>query len=334
MCQKEDVSKATLARVALPSPCPRLALAIGTKVLALIALTTPTSTAHAAAPTKTVANGKGQIRAVPAVEEQEGEPLQIVSAVGGDGVKANGENLDKICENLKNAGCERLSVVGVMGRFRTGKSFLLDQMIRFLESEGGSEAGRDGEEKTTPSAQPPRETGEAFQAPSWMLDDMGRRNDKKGFGWKGGDVGHTKGIYMWSKPFVREVEVTEQRPNPATGQMEDARRRVKCGVLLMDTQGAFDPQLDNKDACILGLSTALSSKLVYNIGGGVLGTDNMGNLDLFASQALRAWEKNKRQRLVLQEEGRSAGGDHAQQPFNAIEILVRDYKGLRCHILP
>jgi len=81
------------------------------------------------------------------------QPLQIISVdLESNEVKVNKESLVEIQKNLKDAKVEKISVVSVMGAYRTGKSFLLDLFLRYLEYEqttpdgGGSnfEDGLDG----------------------------------------------------------------------------------------------------------------------------------------------------------------------------------------------
>jgi len=68
-----------------------------------------------------------------------------------------------------------------------------------------------------------------------------------GFPWKWGTEGHTQGMTVWSKPFIREVEDGEQRP-------------TKMAVLLVDTQGTFDHKTNTHlEACLFGLSSTVST---------------------------------------------------------------------------
>lgn len=74
----------------------------------------------------------------------------------------------------------------------------------------------------------------------------GGHGHEDGFSWKGGHQGHTKGILVWSKPFVIEVD------NRHGG-------RTKMAVLLVDTQGTFDHNVNTQlEACLFGLSTTVS----------------------------------------------------------------------------
>jgi len=58
------------------------------------------------------------------------------------------------------------------------------------------------------------------------------------------------GIWLWSKPFL----------------LEHSDRDDALAVLVMDTQGAWDSQMSNEhSACIFGITSLLSSKLIYNL---------------------------------------------------------------------
>ena len=73
----------------------------------------------------------------------------------------------------------------------------------------------------------------------WLYSE----NKLEGFSWRGGSDRDTSGIIMWSEPFI----LTD-------------RNGEEIVVLLMDTQGAFDPSSTVKDcATIFALSTMISS---------------------------------------------------------------------------
>jgi len=103
----------------------------------------------------------------------DGEPIQIVK------ISEEGEHsffLDE--EALNSVLCQDeikdkpVCIVTVAGAFRKGKSFLLNIMLRYLES-GGSEG--------------------------WLEDDG---VPLKGFHWRGGSQRDTTGILMWSKVYT------------------------------------------------------------------------------------------------------------------------------------
>ncbi|XP_031755182.1 RING finger protein 112 isoform X1 [Xenopus tropicalis] len=87
-------------------------------------------------------------------------------------------------------------LLSVVGEKRTGKSFLMNYIIRAL-----------------------RNQGKEFS--------LGGKNDTlKGFEWKPGDSGTTKGVWIWSEPFI--VESNEK----------------KMALFLLDTEGLMDIEND------------------------------------------------------------------------------------------
>lgn len=232
------------------------------------------------------------------------------------------ENLERIGEILRATGASLVSIVAVMGTYRTGKSFLLDLMMRYLKSKQVQEKTKsagtpavNGHAMNGHSAEaPPEETHAAGEAatsvwrvgtdqkqspPGWILEGNARciaegsRLDETsaGFAWRPGKDKCTQGIWLWSAPFVFE---------------KDGR---KVAVLLMDTQGAWDDTMSKaQSATIFGLTALLSSKLIYNIQNRVE-EDKLENLDYITTFA---------QTVCSQLPGKDA-------PFGHLELLVRDW---------
>jgi len=249
-----------------------------------------------------------------------GEPLQVVNVdLKTNDVVLVPESIQKLQDNLKKAGVEKISVVSIMGAYRTGKSFLLDLMIRYLSAP-----------RVTEDKQEPREKGlteGAFKPPQWLLhhgDMRETRNEEErprtsagpsigGFNWRGGQARCTEGMWIWSTPFVQTTTVEEKTIN---GDDEEiiTRRKVKVGVLLMDTQGAFDSETTKKQsAALFGMTTAISSKQIYNLQGR-LGSDTLEHLHYFAEMAVSAIRTG------------STTSEHSNEaPFKHLQFLVRDW---------
>mmetsp|Transcript_97680 Transcript_97680/g.119641 ORF Transcript_97680/g.119641 Transcript_97680/m.119641 type:complete len:606 (-) Transcript_97680:134-1951(-) len=231
------------------------------------------------------------------------------------------ENLQEICARLDACGASLVSVIAVMGTYRTGKSFLLDLLARYLKVKAAETAKAEELENTrqealraglpAPPPAPPRSAAsdtwrlgeddrKTTRPPDWVLqgnrerihegskmDEMG-----SGFAWRPGKDKCTQGIWLWSTPFVFPDK--------------DGR---KIAVLLMDTQGAWDDTMTKaQSATIFGLTALLSSKLIYNIQNRVE-EDKLENMDYITTFAQTVCEDLP---------GKDA-------PFGHLELLVRDW---------
>lgn len=93
--------------------------------------------------------------------------------------------------------------------------------------------------------------------PQWMkaegeyIDGFRTKEGKQistGFSVSSGNERNTTGILFWNRPFVIE------------------RDHQRICILIMDTQGLWDPETGNElNTCIFGLSAVLSSYLIFNI---------------------------------------------------------------------
>lgn len=250
------------------------------------------------------------------------------------------ENLDIICRSLQQAGANLVSIVAVMGTYRTGKSFLLDLLMRHLKKKVATESAAEiaaaqarakamemlqasananismeeleGLAKSILSKEPKAnglhdnwhfgaEDRNRMHVADWVYEGNSARitegskldDASEGFAWRPGKEKCTQGIWLWSSPFV----FTDK---------EDGRR---VGVLLMDTQGAWDDTMTKaQSATIFGLTALLSSKLIYNIQNRVE-EDKLENMDYITTFA---------QTVVHDLPGREA-------PFGHLELLVRDW---------
>ena len=151
----------------------------------------------------------------------------------------------------------RVAVVSVVGAFRTGKSFLLTLILRYLRAAARSGAG-------------------GPESDAWLLEEgakisEGNNNGGEGgdggpasFEWRGGRVRMTTGITVWSEPFL------------VTGAGGE-----ELAVIVLDTQGLFDNETPmGLTSCIFGLSTLMSSYQIYNVSNRIQ-EDNLQQLALF-----------------------------------------------------
>jgi len=103
--------------------------------------------------------------------EPKGSPLQIVKVDSGE-VAPVADSLAQLEENLRRLSPDTpVAVVAVMGAYRTGKSFLLDLILRYLQSQE-----------------------------DWLTEE--RIEKGAGFHWRGGMEKCTEGIWVWSQPFL------------------------------------------------------------------------------------------------------------------------------------
>lgn len=285
-------------------------------------------------------------------------PVRIIDIGEGDKFTLHEPRLRTICAHIPPG--LKVSVVSVVGAFRQGKSFLLDLMLRYLryydthpdavaswehrEWMQESDAPLAGAANTTSSAPVPASsfssqfisgmsrdaagaTAEAAATSSAAAAATSSPAAVSGFGWRGGAERTTTGIWMWSRPFIRKLPRTEEH----------------VAVILMDTQGMFDGETTQMlTTTIFGLSTLISSFVVYNLSG-LIGEDHLQHLALFSEYGRRAQEEldMERRTTALKATGAATGSTRALltraastrgssregaalPPFQHIRLLVRD----------
>jgi atlastin len=190
-------------------------------------------------------------------ESEEPHALQVISIGTEDDQFAftfNEKKLNSIMSKIPPGW--KVSVVSVVGAFRTGKSFLLTWFLRYLHHLRNAEKGVEDSDKP------------------WYenFDSLG--NDA--FHWSGGSDRNTTGIWMWSQPHFITKEVNGKKESIA--------------ILLVDSQGMFDNETTmSLTASIFGLSTLLSSYQIYNVEKRIQ-EDNLQQLALFSEYARLALE--------------------------------------------
>lgn len=110
--------------------------------------------------------------------------LQILSVDDSNKLIVNKENVDEIVQRLNKADVSKLSIISIAGSFRTGKSFILNLMVKYLIHHEG---------KTL------TETTE------WC---SGMVSKHEYFQWSPGVHRKTLGIWMYTRPFVRIINGT------------------------------------------------------------------------------------------------------------------------------
>ena len=150
-----------------------------------------------------------------------GEAVQIVSTTdseGGPGFEctpALGEILSRV------PGDCTVSVLSVVGGFRTGKSFLLSLFLRYLRHDGGDDESVLDESWLHAEGEFLREgnLNEGESVGEGSADEGQGHQGSSGFPWRGGQNRQTLGIWMWSEPFIRKSSLSG-----------------RVALLLMDTQ--------------------------------------------------------------------------------------------------
>jgi len=263
--------------------------------------------AGAAAPTAVVTS-EDEAKPKDPPTRSTGKPLQVVKIdLETNRVIVGEDELQELDRQLRAAqmgtGVQKVCVVGVMGAYRTGKSFLLDLMLRYLSETANQAGGKEACE--IPPWAIEREV------PDWVIrcgESMseGRQDadvtmgQEDGFLWRPGMDKCTEGIWIWSQPFIRK-----------TAEGEDV------ALLLMDTQGAWDAKMtEEQSATVFGLTTLLASRLIYNISKQIQ-QDKIDNLVYFTDFAQAAL------RTQLRDVGTAM--DQGMHPFQALDFLVRDW---------
>ncbi|XP_028914509.1 RING finger protein 112-like isoform X1 [Ornithorhynchus anatinus] len=194
-----------------------------------------------------------------------GEPLQLVGVKRGKLVVLE-DSFQRSLERKEIADLP-ICIISIIGEQRKGKSFLLNYLLRRLEN-------------------PFQESADD----SWM----GKSDEfLTGFLWYSGVERITKGIWIWSKPFLMDR---------TTGDARD-----KVAVFLVDTEGTLDFAADKETSVkISTISMLLSSFLILNTDK-LVGETDMEYLEMFLDLA------------------KELSKSLEWQPVQHLDILVRDW---------
>ncbi|XP_059499266.1 golgin subfamily A member 6-like protein 22 isoform X5 [Stegostoma tigrinum] len=200
--------------------------------------------------------GSSCVREMPSVVS---EPLQLVHMYQ-DSLLLN-EDAFRRCFFREDVKDRLVSVISIIGAERKGKSFLLNYLLRRLSN--------------------PK-----CEDQSWM----GKQNeDLKGFEYRRGTKSTTKGVFIWSEPFLMDTE------------------DGKMAVYLVDTEGCDSHQRQkSRSVQLSALSMLLSSHMIFNVASKISKMD-LEYLEMFLDMAQRVGE-------VLE-----------LDPTQHLDILVRDW---------
>lgn len=212
----------------------------------------------------------------------------------GESFKLNERALARVFESVPQD--MPVSLVSVVGAFRTGKSFLLDFFLKYLYATEGKRPEVEFNEE--PDLEWMTKGGELLEGNKNKMKGDKKANSKGGFGWRHGSERFTTGIWIWDDWFERTV--------PATGE--------KVALFILDTQGMYDSKTgQHLTASIFGLGSLLSSYTVYNLMFQIQ-EDHLQHLALFSEYG----------RLASSAAGEDEKGS-AIKPFQKLEFLVRDF---------
>jgi len=257
---------------------------------------------------------------------------------GSSEVDVMHDALDAMMQELQLARAEVVSVISVMGAYRTGKSFLLGFLLRFLrkklalQEEMRRAAKKDVDEEELVdvlddiSKEDQEESNEPLPIMDNYLDLKGKLYAEREESWKFGEDDSDKNKLP---PWVHEVNKSHLPQNDGKGfAWKPGQKRCTQGiwlwskpfvfpdkngrriaVLLMDTQGAWDDTMTRaQSATIFGMTALLSSKLVYNIQNRI-GEADFDNLDYITTFT---------QTVCNDLPGREC-------PFGHLQVMVRDW---------
>lgn len=201
-----------------------------------------------------LSHGFAKVLISQSAEESINKSLKIVS-IEGDSYKFHEQALEKLfSENadLRNRFIVPISVAGAM---RTGKSYLLNYMLRYLDETykkhhfvASSKNSYDN--KVT-------------KVGDWLGDKL---EALKGFAWAHGTIERcTKGIHIWKDVYLYDSPTGE-----------------KLAIVLIDTQGIFDQHSTPRDNnVIFATSTLISSVQIYNVMQNI-NEESLNHLNTFA----------------------------------------------------
>ena len=288
--------------------------------------------------------------AASALVPEGGAPVQIVQVVGN---KLQLDEAAMLAVMARAPADMKVAVVSVVGAFRTGKSFLLDLLLRYLQHDertsatlvtgadggggdgGGGGGGGGGGEGDAHDVAPPSPEAEGWEhidakppcavpAPPPTAPSSRSRNGDADAAWlfegagcvPGALVAGTKATragFAWRGGRDRETTGIWMWSHPFVRELP-GRHGESVAVFLMDTQGMFDSETSQMlTASIFGLSALISSYQIYNVVRQIQ-EDNLQHLALFAEYG----------RVAFREANDAGGGGERVFPFQTLEFLVRD----------
>jgi hypothetical protein len=187
------------------------------------------------------------------------EAIEIMTPVKKDEatreVSLHDQRLDDLVAEMMSeahVGDIEVAVVSIMGKFRTGKSFLLNLIVEyFLWLEQNQERLRQHPRSANTEFVYSMNKGTTSFIPEWMPED-GLVEDPFQVDEQDPATTCTQGLWVLNKVFFLD------KPGSEHGE--------KMAVIIMDSQGCFDGELDDKQSrAILGSTAVFSSTCIYNV---------------------------------------------------------------------
>ncbi|KAI6207104.1 Atlastin-3 [Aphelenchoides besseyi] len=200
--------------------------------------------------------------------------LFVPSSSNPNALRLNKNALNAVLNHSSTAN-RKVVVMSVAGAFRKGKSFLLNFFLEYLYILQYSQ--KEFHRTNTLEME-------------WLHDDT----LLEGFHWRSGAKRDTVGIWLWGEPILID------HPN---GE--------RYAVVLMDTQGTFDPTASGYPAsqAVFALSTMLSSVQCFNI------TETLNDETLLPFQFFTEYGKLA-----------AAEASDLGTPFQHLYFIIRDFK--------
>jgi len=168
-------------------------------------------------------------------------------------VELEEQDLDHLVEMLRFAkarGANEVAIVSIMGTFRQGKSFLLNLLghyFEWLEEKQQSDSWQPRERDDQYRVVPPNKGGSSAPDAEWFPEEIREHFPVEG---TSDSKTCTLGIWLLSQPYLLRKPGSQER----------------VAVLLMDSQGAFDGELETQQSrAILGITAVLASTVLYNV---------------------------------------------------------------------
>jgi len=174
------------------------------------------------------------------------KPVKLIDFENNE-IKYYPNNLNNIINLIPNE--IPVSIISIIGAFRTGKSFILNVILKFLVDNSNKDL-------------------DTINVNDWIkhVNFIPGNNYDEGFKWCNGSDSQTMGIWIWNKPIIFK--------HPSKGEI---------AILLLDTQGLFDLNTNQKKTIMLfGISSLISSHIIFNVDKRIQ-EDNLQHLALFSA---------------------------------------------------